>query len=492
MTSARRRCTGAVTIWIYTFVLVMAALPSTSCILQRRTGAAGTGTHQSVSEFLDVLEQDALEARLHKKELRDTIPHDKLPPDKVSGSTLIRAIESDPRDRAASGPPDQAHFPAGIQESSSAAKLTMVPAHSPQLRNQTSPPAETSKTQVITVITESLMLLISLGCFLFTLFIGLRLQLLNPRWDYLQSAWWIGFGIASMLLGQTSSLLSNQVFHRSRVHLPSWMARCVQDECVGLITLSYLVRIQTWRSAWEELVPYSNVYERVRGIPRAGNCAPSAMLCASISALLLLALNIPVAINLVWMSSTLWPNISVPDAPNVVRAIDIFFPYAVLGLSACLVLHTLTSIRLKHDKPNELCHEIWVSCAVLCVGAILHIIFDGSWLLAYDDALRGGGASKQSKGMPLFREEVTATWCVALHLNQLVTTFFLWQSQARCQPLPRPFDAAKVDALFEPSPLGTIKLEHESLDPGALDTDAIDMEPPLPEAYFSPQRHYLD
>jgi len=470
--SASARSTGAVTItWIYTLVLVLMALPVASCNLQRPTTRPSTGAADKqhfASEFLDVLGHAP----------RDTkIPHDKIPPDKLAGSAVMRAMKTDTMDRATSGVPGQADLSAGIQESSRLAKLANISAHKPQLRIPTSSPTQTSKAQVVMVIVESLMLLVSLGCFLFTLFVGLRLQMFNPRWEHLQSAWWIGFGVALSLFGQISSLLANQMFHRSPVHLPPWMARCTQDECIGLLTLAYLLRIQTWRKAWRELIPYSSVYEQVRSMPKAGHCAPSTMLFASLTALLLLALNIPVAVGLVWSSSILWPNTYLVTGPNVVHAIDLIFPYAVLGLSASLALHALTSIRLMHDKAHELCHEIWLSCAVLCVGAILHIIFDGSWLLTYNDALDKHITPKQtshSAALPVFRQEVSAVWCIALHLNLLVSTYFLWQSEAHCRPLPRPFDPTKVDALFEPSPLGTMKLEHESLDTESLDTESLD------------------
>lgn len=426
-------------------MVVSVVLPRTSCAPLERIP-------RSVDGFLDVLGPEPRPAMPN--------PRDKVPPDKLAGSALLHAME--PFRRFASGVlesdvPDQAHLSVGIQESATANILV----HKAQLRTPTtSSPTETSE---VMVIVQSLMLLVSLGCFLFTLFVGLRLQMFNPHWEHLQSASWIGFGVAISLYGQICSLLSNHIFHRSAVHLPPWMARCAQDECIGLLTLAYLLRIETWRKAWLRLQPYSKIYEQVHRIPRAGHCAPSTMLFAALAALLLLALNIPVGICFVWLSSTLWPHAHVPAAPDVVHGVDLFFPYAVLGLSACLILSTLTSIRLMHDNAHELCHEIWLSCAVLGICAIFHIAFDGSWLLTYNAF--GKHATGKSAELPVFREEVTAIWCIALHLNMLITTFFLWQCQAHCQPLPRPFDATKFDALLEPSPLGTMKLEHELLDP---------------------------
>lgn len=296
------------------------------------------------------------------------------------------------------------------------------------------PEEKASFLTLIVLIAQSLLLFLSACVVLCIMVVGLRLQLFSPCWDYLQSPGSIGFIVAFAFVGQSLGLLSKHCFEPSFLHISTWVCRCIQDECVCLVILVYFIRLEYWQRQWRRLQPFAPIYEKIMTAPKLGECAPSTMLVSGVGAIVLLLLNFPAAMGVVFIGGKFWPDMS---PPVTVHGIDLVFPYVVLGLCTYLTMRALARLDPQFAAACTLMHETWVCAALFSVGAVVQIVCDSKWLFSSTS----GRDAHIDRDKPVFQAGVIDVWSVAFHCNLVILLCFMHRNQSRCEPLPRPFEA---------------------------------------------------
>jgi hypothetical protein len=319
----------------------------------------------------------------------------------------------------------QAHL---RQQAQTARQPTSAPAPAPSV------PSSTQLSAIIVIVAQGLLLFLSSCVILWIMLVGLRLQLFSPCWDHLHSPTWIGFIIALAFVGQWLGMLANHVLDSSPVHVSTWVCKCIQDECVVLIIFMYFLRLQHWQQQWHKLHPFASVYEKIATAPKLGECVPSTMLVSGLGALVLLLLNFPAAMALMWIGTKLWPN---TKASQLVHGIDLVFPYIVLGLCAYVVLQAVSKLNPKFLAAKDLIRETWLCSILFTIGSVVQIVSDSEWLLRHSTGHR---PSSVNSDKPIFAAGVIDVWCIVFHCNLVILLRFMYTNQLRCEPLPRPFE----------------------------------------------------